>query len=267
MLLTIDVGNTNITFALFKDKDRIDKKIAFRWTLQTRLVVDGVQIEKNINERLSDFLKTQMPAESLGDAKISEICIGSVVPRITEFLSQLKVSFKNVKFVISGEPNVVWNLKANAGNINEVGADILLNGMAGYDIYKSAILIVDFGTATTFDLFNDEGNFLGTAISSGVNLSAEALFKSCALLERVSVLPTDKIICTNTKDCMQSGLFWGYLSMVEGMVKRIKVECKINPTVIATGGLAPLFKEHTQMFDCLDEDLTLKGLCMLANIN
>ncbi len=247
-VLCIDVGNTNITFGLYQGDF-----LTTTWRLETH----NIKTTQNV----LDSIKAN------GGINVDIIIIGSVVPNITILLDDLKKLMPNTKVHFCKDQGINWGVKNLFGNTREVGEDILLNGIAGYEKYKQALLIIDFGTATTFDVFNNDGNFEGTVIAPGVNLSLNALCKAAAQLPHVNVAPTKKIVGTNTKDCMQSGIFWGYVSMIEGLVEKIQKELKVELQVIATGGLAPLFEQKTPVIKIVDRFLTLDGLYILAKRN
>jgi type III pantothenate kinase len=149
---------------------------------------------------------------------------------------------------------------------DEVGTDRLVNSLAAHKIYGGPIIVVDFGTATTFDVINEKGAYIGGVISPGVHLSMDALDKATARLPRIAISKPNKIIGTNTVSAMQSGIFWGYISLLEGIISRIKDENKSKMVVIATGGLSKLFSSHTSAIDNIDEDLTIKGIALTWNI-
>ena len=247
-ILCIDVGNTNITFGLYENDVQLCS-----WRLETtknltiNMIVDSIKANDSFNCR--------------------GVIIGSVVPKITTLLQELGTVLSHANVLFCDDSSVDWGFKILSGDSREVGTDILLNGVAGFEKYKKAMLIIDFGTATTFDVFDDNGDFLGTVIAPGVNLSLRALYQAAAQLPEVSVAPTDKVVGTNTRDCMQSGIFWGYISMVEGLVSRIQNELEVDLQVIATGGLAPLFEEKTSVINTLEQSLTLDGLYILAKRN
>jgi type III pantothenate kinase len=152
-------------------------------------------------------------------------------------------------------------------NPEDVGADRLLNALAGYRHFKQAIVVIDFGTATTFDVVGQDGAYLGGAIAPGINLSIEALHQAAARLPRIGIGRPQAVIGTGTVSAMQSGIYWGYIGLIEGLVTRIRREIATPAKIVATGGLAPLFSEGTEIFDRIDPDLTLDGLRMLAERN
>lgn len=239
MLLTIDVGNTNIVFGLFE---------------QEKLILKHRQATQKTS---LDFLKPSLAK------KIDQIIVASVVPGVDARLAKkLKQKIKKNPHFISAR-DFAGRLKLKVRE-NEVGADRLVNVYAAHILYKASAIIIDFGTATTFCALEKNGGYLGGAIAPGINLAREALHKKTAKLPLIEFNPVPRAIQSRTKGAMQSGLFFGYLSMVEGMVRKFKEELKDSffnrVKVIATGGLAKTFAEHCEIFDIVDDDLTLKGL-------
>ena len=247
-LLCIDVGNTNITFGIYEED-----VLTSTWRMETQSVSSFSTVHDNIINNNGDVCHGVM--------------IGSVVPKVTEILQGLYTAMPEANILFCNDKDIKWGLEILSGDMREVGEDILLNGISGYEKYKKALLIIDFGTATTFDVFNDDGNFVGTVIAPGVNLSLKALYEAAAQLPIVSVEPTQKIVGTNTKDCMQSGIYWGYISMIEGLVDKIQKELEVELQVIATGGLAPLFEQQTPVIKIVEQSLTLDGLHILSKRN
>jgi type III pantothenate kinase len=160
-----------------------------------------------------------------------------------------------------------WGFEIRVKSPEEVGADRLLNALAAYRAFKQALIVIDFGTATTFDVVGQDGAYLGGAIAPGINLSIEALHQAAARLPRIGIGRPQAVIGTGTVSAMQSGIYWGYIGLIEGLVTRIRREIEAPAKVVATGGLAPLFSEGTEIFDRIDPDLTLDGLRMLAERN
>ena len=237
MLLVIDVGNTNIVFGLFAGKRMVNE-----W----RYATDAYKIPK---------IK----------GKIEGIVIASVVPLLNKYLrEQLKKLFRVVPFFVSdgNVPDLIIRL----ANKKEIGADRVVNALAAYKLFKQATIIVDFGTATTFDVVSAKGEYLGGAIAPGIRLAKDALYERTAKLPKIKIVPPKNVIGKNTEQAMQSGLVYGYVAMIEGMIKRIKDKAKDKVKVVATGGLAPLICKYTSVVDKIDTKLTLKGLCMIGEI-
>ena len=156
-------------------------------------------------------------------------------------------------------------MRVDAGT--QVGPDRLVNTVAGFDLYGGDLIVVDFGTATTFDVVASDGAYIGGVIAPGVNLSLQALHEAAAALPHIDVTKPERVIGTNTVDCMQSGVFWGYVGLINGLCDRIKAECGRTMKVIATGGLAPLFQQGTDMFDVFEDNLTMHGLTVIDAYN
>jgi type III pantothenate kinase len=165
--------------------------------------------------------------------------------------------------IVIGDPDVELGIEVKVDRPNAVGADRLVNAIAAHAAYKGALIVVDFGTATTFDIVSEKGDYEGGVIAPGANLSAEALHQAAAMLPRVAVARTQSVIGKDTIPAMQSGLYWGYLGLIEGIVAKIKEEYGKPMTVIGTGGLANLFHKQTTSIDHLDPDLTIRGLMMI----
>ncbi len=169
--------------------------------------------------------------------------------------------------LVIGDESVEIGIDVLLDQPQDIGADRLVNAVSAHQKYGGPLIVIDFGTATTFDVIDSDGNYAGGIITPGVNLSLEALHLAAAKLPRVAIIRPDQVIGKGTVKAMQSGIYWGYLSMLEGMVKRIKEEFGINMRVIATGGLAPLFSESTELIECADSDLTLRGLFTIYQLN
>ena len=252
MLLAIDVGNTNIVLGVFRDADW---ELLHSWRLTT------------LRERTADelgILVTSLCAHHrIAPADITGIAMASVVPPLTGTMTLMVTNYFG-RAPLNVEPAVNGGMPILYDNPSEVGADRVVNGIAAYEQYGRAdgraVIIVDFGTATTFDAISARGEYLGGVICPGPQISADALFQRAARLPRIDVRKPDRVIGRTTVGSMQSGLFWGYVDMVEGLVRRIRAELGGNPVVVATGGLAVLVSPETQMIDHVDPELTLHGL-------
>ena len=257
MLLAIDVGNTNIVFAVFDDGGNI----ASQWRLST--------IPEITTDELVDWLDRELAGAGIEKNKISSAIISTVVPTILDELKNFCRAY------IGGEPMVVGDAGVNIGidvlvdNPDEVGADRLVNAVAvsANPNYSTPLIVVDFGTATTFDVIDENGNYAGGVIAPGINLSLEALHMAAAKLPRVEIAKPTRVIGKATVPAMQSGIYWGYVSIIEGIVKRIKAEIGHEMDVIATGGLAGLFSEGTEVITNVDGDLTINGLYVIWKQN
>jgi len=244
MLLAIDAGNTNIVFALFDGET-----IVHAWRCKT-------DANRTADEYVS-WLYPLFTRSGIEFETIHNVILSSVVPDANFNLLRLCDMFGWKPFVV-GPDNV--GLKINLVRPQEAGADRLVNACAVIHDYGSPAIVIDFGTATTFDVVNEKGEFCGGAIAPGINLSMVALQQAAARLPRVSVAKPDKVIATDTVNAMQSGIYWGYVGLIEGMLARITAELGTKPHVIATGGLAALFAEAIPAIDKVDVDLTLRGL-------
>jgi type III pantothenate kinase len=249
MLLAIDVGNTNIVLGVFDGVRLIES-----WRLAT------------LRERTADemgLLVDDLFAHSgIAKTSISDIIVGSVVPPLTGTIGEMAERyFKLTALMI--EPGTTTGMPILANPV-EVGADRIVNGIAAYEAYGKAagrpLIVVDFGTATTFDAISTAGEYLGGAICPGVQISADALFQRAARLPRIDVRKPEHTIGRTTVGAMESGLFYGYVGMVEGLVRRMNAELGGNAICVATGGLAATIAPETRLIDYVDRDLTLQGL-------
>jgi len=238
MILVIDVGNTSVVFGLFKGK-----KLVREWRCAT-------------NQLKIPTIKSQVQA----------VIIASVVPGLNKKLkSAIKKQFKITPYFVTAKN--IPGLKVKLKNKGEIGADRVVDALAAYTLYKGAAIIVDFGTATTFDVVSAKGEYLGGAIAPGIALARDSLYEQTAKLPRIKIKAPKKVIGNDTVSAMESGLVYGYVAMVEGMIKRLH---SAFPTphsalkVIATGGFAKLICKYTRVVDTIDLKLTLKGLRIIA---
>jgi type III pantothenate kinase len=247
MLLAIDSGNTNIVFALY-DGDR----------------QCGVWRRANDNRRTADeygvWLLQLMEHAKLHPEDVDAAIIATVVPDTLFNLKGLCRTYFKVDPVVVGDSGVELGIDVLVDAPESVGADRLVNAVAAHEEYGGPLIIVDFGTATTFDVIDDKGNYAGGVIAPGINLSIEALHQAAAMLPRVSVERPPTVIGKRTTPAMQSGIYWGYVGLIEGLVTRIRAEYGADLAVVATGGLAPLFDAATDAIGTVDGDLTLRGL-------
>lgn len=254
MLLAIDAGNTNIVFALHEN-DRIIHK----WRISSA------------NSRTADeymvWLTQLLNFENLEISAITGAIIATVVPQTLFPLQLLCRRYFKCDALVVGSDNVKLDVKIKLPNPSEVGADRLVNAVAAQKRYGGPMIIIDFGTATTFDVIDNNGDYHGGVIAPGVNLSVEALSMAAAKLPRVAVEKPAKVIGNSTISAIQSGIFFGYVSMIEGMVKRISDEYGGPMKVLATGGLAPLFNEATDIIEYVDQELTTYGLFEIYSAN
>jgi type III pantothenate kinase len=190
-----------------------------------------------------------------------------VVPETTFNLVTLCRRYFNAQPLVVGDPAVKLGIKAVIDRPEEVGADRLVDAVAAQERYGGPLIVVDFGTATTFNLVDRDGNYAGGVIAPGINLSLKALYMAAAKLPRVEVRRPQRVIATNTVQAMQSGIFWGYVGMIEGIVARMRAEAEAELPVIATGGLAPMFAGATTAITTVDPDITLRGLLLIYERN
>ncbi|NOZ65128.1 MAG: type III pantothenate kinase [Alphaproteobacteria bacterium] len=259
MLLAIDAGNTNIVFAIH---DGAELRHKWRISSSSSRTADEYMV----------WLTQLMNLENISPDNISGAIIATVVPQALFPLQLLCRRYFNCAALVVGEDDIELGLKVCLDNPKEVGADRLVNAVAAHKKYGGPMIIIDFGTATTFDIIDKAGNYFGGIISPGVNLSVEALHMAAAKLPRVAVERPEQVIGTGTVSAIQSGIFWGYVGLVEGVVKRIKAEfSETNPgqkmTVMATGGLAPLFRDEVTDIEIVDQELTTYGLFEIYSRN
>lgn len=250
MLLAVDIGNTNVVFALCEDS-----KIRAEWRIRT-------DIHRTADE-YAVWLYTLMSQEKLAAKDVSAAIVSSVVPDANFALKTFIRKHMNVEpqVITSGEVDV--GMKVLIDNPRELGADRLINAFAAWESFKQPMIIIDFGTATTFDVVSGKGEYMGGVIAPGINLSLEALQKAAAKLHGIAIQHPEKVIGQNTTTAMQSGIFYGYAGLIEGIVARIKAERGEPMKVVATGGLAPLYAQATKVIDEVDGDLTIRGLMRL----
>ncbi|UVI38944.1 type III pantothenate kinase [Qipengyuania spongiae] len=253
MLLAADVGNTNVVFALFDGLT-----IKTRWRIATD--------PRRTGDEYAVWLLQLLQIEGFAREDIDAFIIGSVVPRAIHNLSVFSRKYFDVEPIVAGQGSAAWRIAIDVDQPNSLGADRALNAIAAHDSYEGDLVVVDFGTATTFDAVDFTGAYKGGIIAPGINLSLDALVGNTAKLPRIAIEKpaTDSVIGRNTEDQMLIGVFWGYVAMMEGLVSRMKDEIGRPAKVVATGGLALLFDEHTDLFDAVDSDLTLRGLAILA---
>ena len=254
MLLVVDIGNTNIVAALF-DND----SLLCNWRMETR--VNRTSDEYAV--LLLNLLKTNKIDTSI---KLDKGIISCVVPPLIRVWTSLFEQYFNIKPIITG-PEINLGMPILYNTPKDVGADRIVNAVAAYEMYKQALIVIDFGTATTFDCISPKGEYVGGIISPGIKLSIDALFQKASKLPLVEFKKPEKVIGDFTVGSMQSGLFYGYVALVDGLVKRIKNEAGYQLKVIATGGLATLIESESETIEQVDELLTIKGLKILADRN
>ena len=252
MLLAIDSGNTNIVFAVF-DGDTCRQQ--WRSSSDPQRTADEYAV----------WLTQLMALEGIKPADMTGAIIANVVPAAHHGLLTLCRRYFNCEPLVVGE-GLDLGIGILVDNPEEVGADRLVNALAAAERYEGPVIVIDFGTATTFDVVDAKGNYCGGVIAPGINLSLEALHTAAAKLPRIAVKKPQQVIGKGTVAAMRSGIYWGYVGLIEGLVSRIKTEFGKPLTVVATGGLAPVFGEATKVIDHQDPELTLRGL-MLAYRN
>ena len=250
MLLAIDAGNTNIVFAVY---DGQDMRAQWRAMTETQRTADEYAV----------MLGPLLGLEGLGFADLGAAIIATVVPTALFDLRQFCRKYLNCEPLVVKDPAVKLGLSIHVDRPASVGADRLINSIAAHDRYQGALIVVDFGTATTFDVVSEKGDYEGGVIAPGANLSAQALLQAAAMLPLVAIQRTQNVIGKDTVPAMQAGLFWGYLGLIETIVARIKEEYGKPMIVVATGGLANVFYKQTPAIDHLDPDLTIRGLMLI----
>jgi type III pantothenate kinase len=249
LLLAIDVGNTNTVFALYRERQALGQ-----WRIST--------MRERTADEYAAALTQLMALKGYGQEDVGAAAISSVVPQALNPLKSMCREFFNCVARVVGE-DLGAAIPVLIDNPHEVGADRLVNAVAAHARYRGPLIVVDFGTATTFDVIDEEGRYCGGVIATGISLSLEALHRAAAKLPRVAVERPPRVIGSSTVTAMQSGVFWGYVSLVEGVVARIKEEFGTEMRVIATGGLAGLFADATAVIEQVDRDLTVAGLVEL----
>jgi type III pantothenate kinase len=253
MLLAIDVGNTNVVFALFEGRT-----IKTRWRIATD--------PRRTGDEYAVWLMQLLTIEGIDRSVIKKIIVSTVVPRALHNLEVLADKYFGVKALVAGQPPVDYGMEIDVDEPRSLGADRAVNAIAAHAKYQGDLIVVDFGTATTFDAIDFNGAYKGGIIAPGLNLSLDALVGNTAKLPRIAISSpdTNSVIGRNTEDQMLIGVFWGYVAMMEGLIARMRSEIGRPARVIATGGLAILFDQHTDIFDAVDADLTLEGMAILA---
>jgi len=253
MLLAVDAGNTNIVFALLEDG-----VIRARWRIATD--------PRRTADQYAVWLHQLLELEGYARDAVEAVIVGTVVPRALHNLEVLAAKYFGVEPLIAGEGAAQWGVELDVAEPRTVGADRVLNAIAAHSAHEGDLIVIDFGTATTFDHVDYSGAYKGGIIAPGINLSLDALVTAAAKLPRIAIeapAANLSVIGRTTEDQMHIGIYWGYVGMIEGLVERMKAEIGRPARVISTGGLATLFDAHSEVFDAIEPDLTIQGLALL----
>lgn len=253
MLLTLDIGNTSIHIGLWEDE-----RIAHTWRI-------GVEQEK-LPDEYGVLLMNLLGTEGIGAGDVHACIVGCDVPPLIPTFEQVCRKYFKIEPMVVGH-GLRTGVRILYDNPKQLGADRIIDAVAASKLYGTPVIIVDFGTATVFDAVNEQGDYLGGAIAPGIGIASEALFSRAAMLYRVQLERPPVAIGKNTIHAMQSGILFGYVGLVEGVVQRFKDELGGNPKVVATGGLATLIANETDCIDMVNGDLTLTGLRLIYELN
>ncbi len=253
MLLAIDVGNTNTVFAVHDGRTTLAE---WRCATEPERTADQYYV----------WLRHLMQFHEIS-GEINRVVISSVVPKVVFNMRVLSDKYFHCRPLVVGKPDCELGVAVRVDEGTLVGADRLVNTVAAFDRFGGDLIVVDFGTATTFDVVDQDGAYIGGVIAPGVNLSIKALHEAAAALPNIDITQPDVVIGTNTIACMQSGVFWGYIGLIEGICRKIRAEHPRPMKVIGTGGLAPLFDRGTDLFDAIENDLTMHGLILIEAQN
>ncbi len=252
MLLAVDAGNTNVVFALVDDG-----AVKARWRIATD--------PRRTADEYAVWLSQLLTLEGYDRGVVTAVIVATVVPRALHNLQVLATKYFGTEALIAGRAPVEWGIPLDVDEPQGLGADRAVNAIAGHALHPGDLIIIDFGTATTFDFVDYRGAYKGGIIAPGINLSIDALVTAAAKLPRIAIEApaSDSVIGRNTVEQMQIGTYWGYVALIEGLVARMKRQVGRPVKVVATGGLATLFEKQTTVFDAIEPDLTIQGLAMM----
>lgn len=254
MIFVLDTGNTNTVLGVFKNNELI-----YEWRIKT----DRHKTE----DEFGMLIKSLFDHKGILFSQFSGVIISSVVPPIMLALERMCKIYFNIEPLVIGRENVNSFLKIRYPNPEEIGADRIVNAVSAIEEFDVPLIIIDFGTATTFCYVNEKKEYMGGIIAPGIKISMEALYDKASKLPKIEIQQPPSVVGTSTVIAMQSGVFYGYIGQVDGIVGRIKGQVKTDPTVIATGGLAPLLADESATIDYVDPHLTLKGLYLIYQKN
>ena len=256
MLLAIDAGNTNIVFALVVQRED-GPAIRTRWRIATD--------PRRTADEYAVWLHQLLAMEGIARDAVDAVVVSTVVPRALHNLEVLATKYFGVQPLIAGKPPLDWGIQLDVPEPHTVGADRVVNSIAAHARHPGDLIVIDFGTATTFDVVDYSGAYKGGIIAPGINLSLDALVAAAAKLPRIAIAAPQSasVIGRTTEDQMLIGIYWGYIAMIEGLVSRMRAEIGRPVKVISTGGLATLFDEHSSVFDAIEPDLTITGLALM----
>jgi type III pantothenate kinase len=254
MLFVLDVGNTNTVLGVFEQD-----QLKHEWRIKT----DRYKTE----DEFGMLIKSLLDHKGIAFSDIHGVIISSVVPPIMFALEKMCKLYFNIEPLVIGKADVQSHLKMQYPNPHEIGADRIVNAVGAITEYKGPLIIIDFGTATTYCYVNENEEYVGGVISPGINVSMEALYSKASKLPKIEIVPPERVVGTSTVEAMQSGVFYGYVGQVDGIVKRIEKQHSVKATVIATGGLASLISHESETIDHVDPHLTLKGLYLIYQKN
>lgn len=254
MLLAFDIGNTNLTIGLYEGS-----RLSRQWRLET--------VASRTADEYGLLMRQLLDNESLGRSKVEGIIVASVVPALTATIETMCRQVFSLDPMVVG-PGLKTGIRILYSPAKDVGADRIVNAVAAYHRFQCACVVVDFGTATTFDSITSRGEYAGGAIAAGIQISMTALFQNAAKLPKVDIQRPAHVVGKSTVESIQSGLYFGYAALVDGLVQRMKTEMKSDPIrVVATGGLAPVIAKEADLIEYVDETLTLDGLRLVYELN